>query len=170
MIGYRFTPAIALMLAALAWIAPQSAARATGALATGPEGVRLYKTTAPFADAVADLNDAIVNRGLHIDYHGFIGRMLDRTAADVGASEKIYANAEFFTFCSATFSRDMMAADPGNIGYCPYVVFAFERAATPGVVEIGYRRLPITGDAAAQKALTEIDALLDGIVKEAAGL
>ena len=46
-----------------------------------------------------------MKRWLVIDYTGHIGDMLDRTAKDVGATKKIYAQAEAMQFCSATLSR-----------------------------------------------------------------
>ncbi|MDP3525498.1 MAG: DUF302 domain-containing protein, partial [Hoeflea sp.] len=85
----------------------------------------------PFADAAQGVNDAIVNKGFKVDYHGFLGDMLKRTAADVGATKELYKDAEFFTFCSAVVSRTVMEADIGDIAYCPYVVFVYEDAATP---------------------------------------
>ena len=66
--------------------------------------------------------------------------MLERTGADVGSTKKIYANAEFFMFCSAKLSRAMIEADPANVGYCPYVVFLYEAAEKPGEIVVGYRR------------------------------
>jgi hypothetical protein len=72
------------------------------------------------------IENAIVNRGYTIDYHGFIGDMLKRTAGDVEAGKALYKDAEFFTFCSAVVSREVMEADIGDIAYCPYVVFAYE--------------------------------------------
>ena len=93
--------------------------------------------------------------------------MLERTGADVGSSKPVYRQAEYFTFCSAKLSRSMMEADPANIGFCPYVVFIYETAAAPGTISVGYRRPPAQGSDASRAALADIDALLDGIVKEA---
>jgi uncharacterized protein (DUF302 family) len=127
------------------------------------ELVTTYETDAPFADVVADIQDAIVNRGYVVDYHGRIGEMLKRTASDVGAAKLLYKDAEFMQFCSAVVSRSVMEADIGNIAYCPYIVFAYEAEATPGKVVVGYRRLP-KGDGRDQ-----VNDLLDGIAREASG-
>ncbi|AKI00149.1 hypothetical protein IMCC20628_01432 [Hoeflea sp. IMCC20628] len=116
----------------------------------------------PFADAAQGVNDAIINKGFKVDYHGFIGEMLKRTAGDVGATKELYTDAEFFTFCSAVVSRDVMEADIGDIAYCPYVVFVYEDAATPGKVTIGHRNLPEGG------ARDQVNELLGDIVKTAA--
>ena len=113
-----------------------------------------------FADVIADVEDAIVNRGYVVDYHGRIGEMLQRTAGDVGAQKALYRNAEFLQFCSAVVSRKAMEADIGNIAYCPYIVFAYEAEATPGSVTVGFRRLP-NGP-----GRDEVNALLEEILSE----
>ncbi|MBC7282369.1 DUF302 domain-containing protein [Hoeflea sp.] len=119
-------------------------------------------TEIPFADAAQGVNEAIVNKGFKVDYHGFLGDMLKRTAGDVGASKELYKDAEFFTFCSAVVSRTVMEADIGDIAYCPYVVFVYEDAATPGKVTIGHRNLPEGGERG------QVNDILNEIVKTAA--
>src|SRR5262249_62271535 len=84
-----------------------------------------------------------------------------------GSTRRVYPTAEFFLFCSAKLSRAMIEADPANVGYCPYVVFIYEAADPPGEIVIGYRRPTAAGNDASRKALAAIDALLDGIVKDA---
>lgn len=120
-----------------------------------------------FEDVRTDLQDAIINQGLKVDYNGKIGEMLKRTGADVGSTKEVYSNAEYFTFCSSKLSRAMMEADPINMGMCPYMMFVYESAGKPGEVTIGYRGLAARGDAGSQKALATINALLDAILKEA---
>ena len=132
------------------------------------QDLKTYGKKGSYEDVKFELNDAIIRRGLAIDYTGHINKMLERTGADVGSTKKVYANAEFFMFCSAKLSRDMIEADPANLGYCPYVIFLYEAADKPGEIVVGYRRPLPKGDAASQKALAAIDALLDGIVKDAA--
>jgi hypothetical protein len=131
------------------------------------EEVRSYSKQAAFDDVKFELTNSIINRGLKVDYTGEIGKMLERTGADIGATKPLYKQAEFVTFCSAKLSRAMMEADPRNVGYCPYVVFLYEAVDKPGEIVAGYRR-PVGGaDDASKKALAEVDALLDGIVKDA---
>lgn len=125
------------------------------------ELVTTYDTEADFADVVADVQDAIVNRGYVVDYTGNIGEMLKRTAGDVGASKPLYKNAQFMQFCSAVVSRSVMEEDIGNIAYCPYIVFAYEAEAMPGRVVVGYRRLP------AGNGRDQVNKLLDEIAQEA---
>lgn len=131
--------------------------------ASAQDDVTALTSTAPFPDVVADLEDAIVNRGYVVDYHGFIGEMLKRTAGDVGSDTPLYKEAEFLQFCSAVVSRRAMEADTGNIAYCPYVLFAYETEAEPGSVTVGFRRLP-AGD-----GRDEVNALLEEIAREAVG-
>lgn len=138
----------------------------TSALASAAQAaddVTHHTVEAAFSDVAADLEDAIVNRGYVVDYRGYIGDMLKRTAGDVGSDQPLYRNAEFFQFCSAVISRKAMEADIGNIAYCPYVLFAYEAEAEPGKVTVGFRRLPDG------QGRDEVNALLDEIAKEATG-
>lgn len=133
----------------------------TVASASGDD-VETIVAEAEFADVASGVENAIINRGYKIDYHGFIGDMLKRTAEDIGAKKQLYRNAEFFTFCSAVLSRKVMEAELGDIAYCPYVVFVYEPEAEPGKVSVGYRKLP-SGD-----LRDEVNALLSDIIKDAA--
>lgn len=142
--------------------------------ATGPataeegEGYYLVASQAAFEDVVTDLEIAIVNRGLVIDYTGQIGDMLSRTAGDVGMQTP-YANAVYMQFCSATHTHASVAADPANLAICPYVVFAYELKAEPGSIKVGYRKPHGAGDAASMEALKGVSGLLREIVDEVAG-
>jgi hypothetical protein len=120
-----------------------------------------------FEDVKFDLTNAIIGRGLVIDHTGFIGQMLERTGADVGSTRPLYRNAEYLIFCSAKLSREMMEADPANIGFCPYVIFIYERADSPGEIVVGFREPPERGSAESQRALAAIENLLKDIVVEA---
>ena len=156
----RFLELIAIVLGlflATAGIAPSAHA----------QQLTTYSKAASFDDVKFDLANAITNRGLVVDFTGNVGAMLTRTGKDVGSSKVIYKNAEYVSFCSAKLSRDMMEADAGNAGFCPFVMFIYEAAATPGTVVVGYRQLPATGSEASRKALAAVAAMLDGIAKEA---
>lgn len=134
---------------------------ATGAQAAGDD-VKTIESEAAFADVTSGIENAIVNRGFKVDYHGFIGDMLKRTATDVDAGKALYKEAEFFTFCSAVVSRKVMEADIGDIAYCPYVVFAYETEEKPGAVTVGFRSLPAGGERDA------VNTLLSDIIADAA--
>ncbi len=122
---------------------------------------------AAFEDVKFDLENAITGRGLVIDHTGNVGGMLDRTGADVGSTKKLYARAEYVVFCSAKLSRAMMEADPANVAFCPFVVFLYERADKPGEVVVGARPPAVQGDAASRAALSDVVALLKGVVDDA---
>ncbi|MBX9590192.1 MAG: DUF302 domain-containing protein [Hyphomonadaceae bacterium] len=142
-------------------------ALAASASAGGAQEVRIYAKAAPYEDVKLDLTSAIASRGLVVDANGQVGKMLDRTGPDVGSTRQVYTHAEYFSFCSAKYSRRMMEADPVNIGFCPFVIFMYEAPDAPGRTTVGYRRPTPQGNEASRQVLTEIDALLDGIVKEA---
>lgn len=128
----------------------------------------LVKAKAKFEDVKEDVVNAITKRGLVVDYTAFIGKMLERTAKDVGAGRPVYARAEAVQFCSAVATRKMVEADPANIVFCPYVVVIYSLAADPDTVYVGYRRIPPVGSRASRAALKAVDDLLGRIVKEAA--
>ncbi|MHA1524649.1 MAG: DUF302 domain-containing protein [Alphaproteobacteria bacterium] len=140
---------------------------AAPALAASTDDLNIFSIEATFEDVAADVEDAIVNRGYGVDYHGRIGAMLKRTAADVGATKALYQDAEFFQFCSAVLSRKMMEAEPHNISYCPFVVAVYELASKPGTVYVSYRRPGAGSTQASRQALATIDKLLEDISRDA---
>lgn len=119
-----------------------------------------YPFDGSFEDAAFGVENAIVGRGLVIDYVSHTGEMLARTAGDVGSDVTLFEEADVYLFCSAVVSRKVMEADPMNLAFCPYGVFVAERE---GEVTIGYRRYP-------EGPMQEVEALLDAIAREAAGL
>lgn len=130
-----------------------------------------YSRRTPIADVLDDLRIAIEGRGLVIDYQSHVNRMLERTASDLGAERKLYVDAQAFVFCSAALSRKTMEADPANAAFCPYSIMAYATAQQPGVTHITYRRpWRPDGSPASKAALKEVEAMLDGIAREAAGL
>jgi uncharacterized protein (DUF302 family) len=94
--------------------------------------------------------------------------MLERTGKDVGSARKLYADAQAFVFCSAALSRKTMEADPANASLCPYSMMVYATAREPERVFVSYRRpWRPDGSAASKTALKEVEALLDGIAREA---
>ena len=126
-----------------------------------------YQKKGVFSDVRQDVADGIVNRGFVIDYTAYIGEMLKRTAKDFGETKPLYVNAEGLQFCSARLSREMFAADPANIALCPYVLVIYELADKPGMIHVGYRRMPAGGSARSRKATAAIEKMLDEIAKAA---
>jgi len=129
--------------------------------------LHLFKVEAEFDDVKFDLENAIVNAGLKIIYHGNIGEMLERTGGEVGSKGKVYANAEFFTFCSAPNSHATMNADPRNIGFCPYLLYVYQLAGDKDITYVGYRRPIVGGPDGSKKAVEALNKFLEKLVKDA---
>lgn len=117
----------------------------------------IYSYEGSFDDATFSVEDAIVSKGLVIDYVSHVGDMLNRTGADIGATKEIFKAADIFLFCSAVVSRKVMEANPLNLTYCPYSIFVFE---DEDGVKIGHDRYP-------EGEMQEVQKLLDGIVRSA---
>lgn len=133
---------------------------ATGALA---QDMITYDTEQSFDDVVFGLENAILGAGLVIDAVSHTGEMLERTRADVGSDVVLFNQADIFSFCSAHLSREVMEADPMNVVFCPYDIFVIVRPDTPDTTTIGFRTYP-------EGEMKKIEALLDGIAREAIGL
>ncbi|MGM0552919.1 MAG: DUF302 domain-containing protein [Pseudomonadota bacterium] len=112
------------------------------------------------------VQEAIAAEGLVINNMGHIADMLDRTS-DQEQGEGVYLNGMSVDFCSATYSRATMEADPHNITFCPYVIAVYELSDEPGTVYMGYQRVPETGDSDSEEALRDVNALVDRIVQNA---
>ncbi len=160
-------------LVAIAAVGSLSLATVSGtpAFAADPHPVVHYTKQGKFEDVRDDLQLAIEARGLVIDYQSHVNDMLERTGKDVGSARKLYHDARGFVFCSAVLSRKMMEADPANAAMCPYTMIVYATAQEPSKVHVTYRRpWRPDGSAASKAALKEVDALLDGIARQAAGM
>ncbi len=143
----------------------------TVALAADPHPVVSYTKKAKFEDVRDDLKSAIEGKGLVIDYHSFVNTMLERTGKDLGATRKIYADAQSFVFCSAGLSRKTMEADPANAAMCPYALTVYATAEEPDKITVTYRRpWRPDGSPASKAALKEVEALLDSIARTSLGM
>ena len=119
-------------------------------------------TDQSYDDVMFGLENAILDFGLVISEHNHVGDMLERTKADLGATETIYAYADVFGFCSAPLSRAAMLEDPMNIRFCPYNIYMYQISEESPVI-IGYDVYP-------EGALQDVQALLDDITRSAIGL
>lgn len=119
-------------------------------------------TDQSYDDVMFGLENAILDFGLVISEHNHVGDMLERTKADLGATETIYAYADIFGFCSAPLSRAAMLEDPMNIRFCPYNIYLYQISEGFPVI-IGYDVYP-------EGALRDVQALLDDITRSAIGL
>lgn len=120
-----------------------------------------------YDDVKMDLETAIEGKGLKIGAIGDLGDMLERTRIDLNAGPAVYKSAHYMQFCSAVFAHKLAAADPKNLGHCPFLMFIFETAAKPGEVVIGYRPLVRSGTPATRAMLDEVEKLFEDIAAEA---
>jgi uncharacterized protein (DUF302 family) len=137
-----------------------------GVVPAAAEGFNTRTKAGSFDDVKFDLTNAIIERGLVIDHTGNVAGMLARTGAEVGSTKVLYRHGEYMIFCSAKLSREMMEADPANIGLCPFVVFIYERADKPGEITVGYRNPTARGSPASMAAITSVHTLLGEIVAD----
>lgn len=120
-----------------------------------------------YGDVKLDLESAVEGKGLKIGAVGDLADMLSRTQADLGAAKATYKAAHYLQFCSASLAHKLTAADPANIGHCPFLMFIYETATKPGEVVVGYRSFTPAGSSATRAVLEEADAMLDAIAREA---
>lgn len=146
------------------WAPMASQAGAEGPMVT--EFRKIYVTEGEYAEIRDLLELSITGRGIVINNVSHIGDMLSRTAADVGATIKVYEKAEALEFCSSILSRKMMEADRHNIMFCPYIIAVYTLPEEPGKVYLSYRRPAIVGSEASKASLKEVEALLDSIIDE----
>lgn len=126
-----------------------------------------YTVSAKFEEVREQVISAIGNQGLKVNNISYIGKMLIRTGKDLGFKEKIYIKGQAFEFCSATVSRETMAADPHNIIFCPYIVQVYELAKQPGTIYLSYRRPIPVGNKRSKASLVAVEKLLDKIIEDA---
>ena len=124
------------------------------------------KSGLAYDDVKQDLEIAIERKGLKIGAVGDLGDMLGRTKDAVSAGS-VYKFAHYLQFCSAVLAHKLAAADPANIGHCPFLVFIYETVAKSGEIVVGYRMITRSGSAASRSVQDEIDAMLESIAREA---
>lgn len=126
----------------------------------------LFKTQGTFQDVRDSLQFAIEGKGLKINHTNKIAEMLARTGPEIGATRQVYVDGEQFEFCSATISRKMMEADPNAMVMCPYIVSVYT-VPNDSSVYIAYRKPGPTKNPALKKALSDVEKLLNDIIKQA---
>ena len=114
-----------------------------------------------FENVAFAVESAIVGAGLVVDHVSHTGEMLERTRADVGSDRVLFTQADVFSFCSSTVSRQVMEVDLANVQHCPYGIFVYETPDKPGVVTVGHR--------AYGGSMAPVQELLAEIVKDAIG-
>ena len=114
-----------------------------------------FETGLAYDDVTFGLESAITDRGFVVDHISHVGDMLERTRADVGSDVVLFQQADVYSFCSATLSRQVMEADPMNITFCPYDIFVAQRPGEDKVT-VGFRAFPAGEMQVIQSLLSEI--------------
>jgi uncharacterized protein (DUF302 family) len=145
---------------------------AAAAQAADDLGYRVHVKAGKYQDVRDDLKDAIVNKGLVIDYVGQFNAMLERTAQDTGSvtalgAKSPYKQAEYMQFCPAKLTHEAVSATPFAIANCPISIFVYEVAAEPGKIQVGFRLPVATPSRVMRKVNDKLVALLESIAKEA---
>ena len=135
--------------------------------AAATEMMEAYSAEIAFGDARDNVRMAIAERGLVISSVSHVGEMLERTGKDLGASVKLYEQAEIYEFCSAVLSRKMMEADRRNIAFCPFSVSIYSVPEEPGKVYVSFRRPAVLAAPTSAPALQEAEEMLRGIARQA---
>jgi len=115
-----------------------------------------YEVDQPIDDVLFVLESEIIGRGLNIDSVSHVAEMLKRTGKDLGATTEIFIDAQTFSFCSAQLSRQVMEANPANVAYCPYKIFAYATPDRPDVTIVGHEDYPDGEMQAVEDFLTSI--------------
>jgi len=121
-----------------------------------------YSSEDDFEDTAFSVESAILDAGLVIDFTSHTGDMLERTRETIGSDIVLFEHADIFNFCSASLSRKVMEADIMNVVHCPYRIFVMQKGGSDQVI-VGFKSMP-------EGEMKEVQALLDGIVKDALGL
>ena len=154
----------------IVWAAFMAFVLAPAQVLAGNSIIKSFEFEANYEDALFDLSEALINKGLVVDNRAHVAAMLNRTAKDVGATRTVYKNGEVLEFCSASLSRKAMEADPLNMAFCPYSMFVFETTAKPGWVTVGYKILSGATNPASKAALDAVNKIMDDMIREVAGL
>lgn len=125
-------------------------------------------TDAQFEDVFLDLQDAVINQGLVIDYVGHVNTMLERTAdaASDAADKSPYLNARYLQFCSAAITHEAIRIRPQNLATCPFVIFVYQTRDEPERVAIGYRNPEMGVPGPTRFVMEKATILLDKIIAE----
>ena len=135
-------------------------------------GYKSISKETEFDTVLFELKNAIIDRGLVVDYEGHLQKMLERTSEAAGSvtatgNKSPYLHAKFLQFCSAILTHEVVSKNPRNIAICPYVVFVYEVRGKPGIIHVGYRKPISDRSVISRKALAKVEDLLDGIIADA---
>lgn len=143
--------------------------------AAGAEDKRHYtihNTQGDFEEVFQDVQDAVINQGLVIDYVGHVNKMLERTADVSGGSDgesdkSPFLNAKYLQFCSSVLTHEAVRIKPQNLATCPNVIFVYQTVENPDRVVIGYRDPELGIPGPTRPVMAKLTALMEKIIGEA---
>ncbi len=94
---------------------------------------------ADMASAREAVVEVIESRGLVVNGVLPVGRMLERTAGDLGKTGGSPVNAEIIQFCSARLAWRLVEEDPAQIALCPFSIVLYAVGREAGKVFLSYR-------------------------------
>lgn len=148
--GLRRVCALSLTVLALA-VARPGHTQAPPAPPEASSKVTITVDSTRYAHVREALLEAIAEEGLTAPMISNFGDMLQRTAADLGHSATLYAQAEIFIFCSIAVAARLATEARDNIAQCPMSIAIYTLPETPGPVFMSYR-LPPTQSPGSQMA------------------
>ncbi len=131
------------------------------------QGTQIKTVEGSYEEVFQTMQDAVIDRGLVIDYVGHVDKMLERTAAAVGKEGSPYLHARYLQFCSAPLTHEAVSENLSNLFVCPLVVFAFETKAAPGKISIGFRELRTSTSNGLRADASKLNALLQSVIDSA---
>jgi len=131
------------------------------------QGIQIKTVDGSYEEVFQTLQDAVIDRGLVIDYVGHVDKMLERTAAVAGKEGTPYLHARYFQFCSAPLTHEAVSADVSNLAVCPLIVFAFETKAAPGKISVGFRELGMSTSSGSRADTAKLNSLLQSVIDAA---
>lgn len=130
--------------------------------------VVIYSGEATFDEAKEAVQFAVGNLGMVISDELHLSEMLDRTGKDIGATTRVYENAETIAWCSASLSRKMAEVEATSLVFCPFAISLYELDGQPGKIYAAFRK-PWMGEAsdAAREVMEEVEAMYHEVAEAA---
>ncbi len=119
-----------------------------------------------YEEVLSTVKEVIKGKGINIAHTLPAGDMLGRTGPSFNIKTKVFLHAESIEFCSAKVSHKLALANPENIILCPFTISVYVLSSDPKQVRLS-TRTPFIIDDASKTAVSEMQQLIDDIIKEA---
>ncbi len=136
------------------------------AVSADEKGYVVYRSAASFETVLDGLRFAIEERGFYINNVLDIGGMLKRTGKDLGADERMYAQARSVEFCSVLLAREMVSENPARIVNCPFIISVYQRPDDLDNTYLVHREIP-TEELASSTAMVNVADMLKAVSEAA---